>query len=171
MEKEDSRAYHNVLLDLKAVEQEIAKVFTVDEYSAVVPLKHLEENIVHFSDRLSTHYSIKVLVDGDPSWELPREVAHHLFRIVQEFVQNGVKHMQHQELTIKLKAMESRISLDLVSRKKGVGFRSPASGIRKDRGRGLGLKSIRERVGKMNGVLDFRLTPEVSLSIVVTLQE
>src|SRR5690606_31647369 len=114
-------------LDLKAVEQEISKVFTLNEHSARVPLKQLQEDITHFADRLRARYRIKVMLEGALSRELPREITHHLSRIVQEFVQNGIKHMPHQELTIKLKATNGPIRLELISRKKGLGLRSPVS--------------------------------------------
>jgi signal transduction histidine kinase len=79
--------------------------------------------------------------------DLPREIALCFFRVLQESLQNAVKHSgtKHFEVWLKGKASE----LELIVRDSGVGF-DPENGFR---GHGLGLTSMKERLKLVHGKL------------------
>ena len=77
--------------------------------------------------------------------ELPKEISLCLFRVLQEALQNGIKHSGSRQFHVSLigKPME----IELIVRDSGVGF-DPKEAME---GRGLGLTSITERLKLVNG--------------------
>ena len=91
--------------------------------------------------------------EGVPK-QLPREIALCLFRVLQESLQNAVKHSGAKHFEVRIKGTPNE--LELTVRDSGVGF-DPDEAIR---GRGLGLTSMKERLKLVQG----RLSVESSLS-------
>ncbi|HKW33345.1 MAG TPA: PAS domain S-box protein [Candidatus Acidoferrum sp.] len=79
--------------------------------------------------------------------QLPKEIALCFFRVLQESLQNAVKHSGSRHFEVSLKGTPSKIELTV--RDSGVGF-DPEEAIR---GRGLGLTSMRERLKLVHGEL------------------
>nr|WP_299340162.1 tetratricopeptide repeat protein [Allomuricauda sp.] len=71
----------------------------------------------------------------------------HIYRIVQELVQNTLKHSKSDFLRVTLKCDEKLISLNVEDR--GTGFE-----YMKDKAMGYGLKNIQSRVDFLKGKLD-----------------
>ena len=84
--------------------------------------------------------------EGVPD-ELPREIALCFFRVLQESLQNAVKHSGTKHFEVRLTGMANE--LELTVRDSGVGF-DPENGFR---GRGLGLTSMKERLKLVHGKL------------------
>ena len=84
--------------------------------------------------------------EGVPK-QLPREVALCLFRVLQESLQNAVKHSGSKHFEARLRGTPSE--LELTVRDSGVGF-DPEEATR---GRGLGLTSMKERLKLVHGKL------------------
>jgi PAS domain S-box-containing protein len=84
---------------------------------------------------------------GDVSSPLPRELGVTLFRVLQEALQNVVKHSGATRVEVQLREDSSWVHL-LIS-DSGKGFDLEAA----SQGRGLGLTSMRERVRLMNGTM------------------
>jgi signal transduction histidine kinase len=81
-----------------------------------------------------------------PPCDLPREPAAHLYRILQEALNNVARHSGSQEAEVRL--IRARDSLVMEIEDHGSGFR--------DAGRdGLGLISMRERAELVGGHIDF----------------
>jgi PAS domain S-box-containing protein len=78
---------------------------------------------------------------------LPREIALCLFRVLQESLQNAIKHSGAGRFEVWLKGARNEIQLSVQD--SGVGF-DPQEAIR---GRGLGLTSMRERLKLVEGEL------------------
>jgi signal transduction histidine kinase len=77
--------------------------------------------------------------------ELDRAVAIHLYRVLQEALNNVARHSQSKSAAVRLRYLADSVVLEVEDH--GVGFsHSPA--------RGMGLVSMRERAGLVNGVLD-----------------
>jgi PAS domain S-box-containing protein len=90
----------------------------------------------------------KVAIDFSHSGiprNLPKEVSLCLFRVLQEGLQNAVKHSGERHFTAKLHGTSEEIQLTVNDR--GVGF-DPQDAMNR---RGLGLISMRERLQLMNG--------------------
>lgn len=86
--------------------------------------------------------------------ELPREIALCFFRVLQESLQNAVKHSGTKHFEVWLKGKTSE--LELIVRDSGVGF-DPENGFR---GRGLGLTSMKERLKLVHGMLSVESNTE-----------
>ncbi|HKV76966.1 MAG TPA: ABC transporter substrate binding protein [Candidatus Sulfotelmatobacter sp.] len=79
--------------------------------------------------------------------ELPQEIALCLFRVLQEGLQNAIKHSGSQRFEVWLTGASNKIELDV--RDAGIGF-NPEQAMR---GLGLGLTSMRERLKLVHGEL------------------
>jgi len=84
--------------------------------------------------------------DGVPD-ELPRNIALNLFRVLQEALQNAIKHSRSQQFEVSLTFSSGRIELTV--RDWGIGF-DPVVAMN---GPGLGLTNMRERLKLADGVL------------------
>lgn len=81
--------------------------------------------------------------------ELPTETQVNLYRIVQELVQNVVKHAHASEVLVQLYCREEAMSITVDD--DGIGISDPEKAEA-----GLGLKSIRSRLKVMGGEMDIR---------------
>jgi signal transduction histidine kinase len=79
-------------------------------------------------------------VEGDPQLDGDTEEA--LYRIVQEALNNALKHAQATSISVTLKSEDGIILLEV--KDDGVGFDPMSSG-------GLGLNGMRERVERLDG--------------------
>ncbi len=84
--------------------------------------------------------------EGIPK-NLPQEIALCLFRVLQESLQNGLKHSESKHFEVWLKGASNEIELTV--RDSGVGF-DPEVVLS---GRGLGLTSMKERLKLVRGEL------------------
>jgi signal transduction histidine kinase len=84
--------------------------------------------------------------EGIPK-DLPREISLCLFRVLQEALQNAIKHSRSRHFEVSLSGGSSGVELTM--RDSGIGF-DPEDATR---GSGLGLISIRERLKLVNGKL------------------
>ena len=80
-----------------------------------------------------------------PARELDREVAIHLYRVMQEALNNIAKHSQSNRAVVRLRYLPETVVLEVEDH--GVGFGSSHA-------YGMGLVSMRERAGLVNGLLD-----------------
>jgi signal transduction histidine kinase len=85
--------------------------------------------------------------------EIPKEVSLCLFRVLQEALQNAVKHSAVQNFTVELHGTKQGISLIVTD--SGVGFDWHDAMDH----RGLGLISMRERLRLVNGELSIQSQP------------
>lgn len=90
---------------------------------------------------------------------MPPEIGVSLFRVLQEALQNAVKHSGVKRVEVKLQ--EDSESLHLVVRDAGRGFDVQAA----SRGKRLGLTSMRERIRLVNGTLTIDSKPNGGTAI------
>jgi PAS domain S-box-containing protein len=84
---------------------------------------------------------------------VPKEISLCLFRVLQEALQNGVKHSGVQHFKVELHGTEAEIQLTVSDL--GVGF-NPQDAIYR---RGLGLISMRERMQLVRGEISIKSQP------------
>jgi signal transduction histidine kinase len=101
--------------------------------------------------------SVRITHENLPA-ALPNDLTLCLFRIVQEGLQNAVKHGQAGEVYVHLSGSATRIALTIVD--DGTGFDVAAAW-----GRGLGLISMRERLDSLGGTLAISSSPGVGTRI------
>jgi len=107
----------------------------------------------------------KVTVDFTEEGNLrvvPEEVSLCLFRILQESLNNAIKHSGAQHFDVRLRALSDEIQLSV--RDCGVGFDAPAALS----GHGLGLISMRERASLVKGTVS--ITSKLMAGTEVTLR-
>jgi signal transduction histidine kinase len=90
---------------------------------------------------------LEIEFSSDVSSPIPREISVTLFRVLQEGLQNAVKHSGVKRLEVQLR--EESGEIHLVVSDSGKGFDVNAA----LRGKGLGLTSMRERVRLLNGMI------------------
>ena len=84
---------------------------------------------------------------------MPKEVSLCLFRVLQEALQNAVKHSAVQNFTVEMYGTKEGISLIVTD--SGIGFDWHDTMDHK----GLGLISMRERLRLVNGELSIQSAP------------
>jgi signal transduction histidine kinase len=82
-----------------------------------------------------------------PGREVDRAVSIHLYRVVQEALNNVARHSKSPRAAVRLRYAPQTIVLEVEDG--GIGFRSPANKL------GMGLVSMRERAGLVNGHIEF----------------
>ena len=97
---------------------------------------------------LAVHVALLIEVPASIS----QEIALCLYRIVQESLQNVVKHSGAKEAKVELTASQDAIHVRVSDR--GVGFKTADVGTK-----GLGLVSIRERLSALEGQISIQSRP------------
>ena len=116
-----------------------------------------------FCDELASHQ--KVTIDfrhSDVPGRLPPDVSLCLFRVLQEALRNAVKHSGVERFEVQLLGHPGQIQLRI--RDEGAGFDPNEA----SRGDGLGLVSMRERVGLLRGTID--ITSKAKAGTEITLR-
>jgi PAS domain S-box-containing protein len=105
-------------------------------------------------DETSRHHALEVEFRfRDMPEEIPPDVALCFFRIIQEALNNIVRHSSAKRAQVNLTAVDSRICLRIVDA--GVGFDMGSQKART----GLGLVSMRERLRVLGGRIAIRSRP------------
>jgi PAS domain S-box-containing protein len=94
--------------------------------------------------------------------ELRQEIALCLFRVLQESLQNAIKHSGSQRFEVCLRGASNEIELTVLD--SGIGFNPEEAII----GRGLGLTSMRERLKLVNGKLSIDSRAQLGTTIRAT---
>jgi len=81
--------------------------------------------------------------------DLPKEVALNMFRVLQEALSNALRHSGARDIWVKLSGRPEEIELEVTDN--GIGF-DPEAAIRSH---GLGLISMQERLGLVDGAVLF----------------
>ena len=104
-----------------------------------------------FCHELSEQRKVRIeFKQSDVPTTIPKEISLCLFRVLQEALQNAVKHSADQNFTVELHGTKEGISLTV--RDSGIGF-DWRDAINR---RGLGLISMRERLRLVNGELSIQ---------------
>ena len=94
-------------------------------------------------------YRIKCCFEFDPGFQITNNVvATHVFRIVQEAINNAAKHGKGQQATVTLNVKDETVTLKIAD--DGVGI---APGVRTE---GLGLKIMQYRARRVGGTFDIQ---------------
>ncbi len=117
----------------------------------------LDQTLEWFTRQFSRQAGIPVHFSGAlPANHFPPEEAIHVYRIVQEALNNVARHSRATEAWVQMEDRKGELWLEI--RDNGVGFevgnpaeRSPSEGI--------GLMGMRERAEHLNGTLDVKSAP------------
>ena len=107
-----------------------------------------------YCTELSDYHKVTIeLHSQDVPNDLSQEIALCMFRVLQEALQNAIKHSGVRRFQVSLNYASPNLSLTVGD--SGIGFH-PAEGIR---GRGLGLISMKERIKLVGGELSIESQP------------
>jgi signal transduction histidine kinase len=107
-----------------------------------------------FCREFSQRYKLVVLfVHHDIHEEIPKDVSLCLYRIVEEALQNVVKHSGAEGAKVELSGIDSQI--DLCISDSGAGFSPESARVEA----GIGLISMRERLRLVGGILTVESEP------------
>jgi len=118
----------------------------------------LEQTLEWFIEQFSRQTGIDVhfqreMLDGF----FPGEDAIHLYRIVQEALNNVARHSKAQEAWVILKEAPGELTLEI--KDQGAGF-DMTSEMNRITGEGLGMMGMQERAEHLNGSLTIRSAPQ-----------
>lgn len=117
-------------------------------HSASLEYLGLEAAAAQFCEEVSDRHDVDVEFKCErvPK-DLPSELALCVFRVLQEALQNAIKHSRVRKFEVSLKSVSNELELGVFD--SGVGFDPEQI----SHGRGLGLTSMRERLRLVNGRL------------------
>jgi two-component system NarL family sensor kinase len=134
--------------ELKSIEKEIRQIshdLNTEIYDSNLGYTEVISNLIA-SQALLGNLEYKFQSDSDISWEtISNKVKIHLYRIIQEALQNINKHANAKNIRITFKKIEETLLVSITD--DGVGFDS--SKIKN----GIGLKNIKSRVKEIGGKL------------------
>lgn len=122
------------------------------EIDSISSAESLKNSIMMICNSINSSQKQKVIAELDLTGDIPQEVCIQIFRIIQELFNNALKHSSAKEVHLHLSAFEG----DYVS----LIFQDNGKGMSNIQNEGLGLKSIKSRLKKMNGVYQLESNPE-----------
>lgn len=150
---EVERLLKQIEMELRSLSHELRPT-VLDNLGLVPALEMLAEKV-------SKRSGLVVAVSGNMHARLPPTVETALYRIVQEALNNAVKHAHAKSVTINLQHTPLKVAC--VVRDDGVGFAK-----RRPRGdEGLGLIGIRERLNALGGLLRVVSKPRNGTTLLV----
>ncbi|MBT8256223.1 MAG: tetratricopeptide repeat protein [Bacteroidia bacterium] len=163
----DTRAKY--IDELKNIEGDIRKIshdLNAEMLQPDMLFVDVVENLIHSVSTINEEkvFETEFFNDFDVNWEkVPNTVKVHLYRIIQESLQNIRKHASAKTVGISFKKEQDRISLQI--KDDGVGMN-----VLKTK-KGIGLKNIRSRVKKIDGEFELLSTPGEGTTITVSYPE
>lgn len=112
---------------------------------------NLVENLQAEVARINAGDTIQAFCLGSPHLPMKAEAQMILFRIVQEGIQNAIKHARPQHITIKISTMEDAILVQVLD--DGIGL---TTNPKKE---GVGLMNMKRRTHLLGGTIDWRVEP------------
>lgn len=108
----------------------------------------LQDLILLETKRLQSMNGIDVVVQQKGEADLHEEAKHNIHRIIQEFLQNSVKHAKCSQIKIDLDYADAQLVVKCSD--DGVGF-----DMQKTNGPGVGISNMKKRVHEMRGRAEF----------------
>lgn len=123
----------------------------------------LVETLHAYCQQLQAGSSLNISFESllPPEFLIQEEGAFHLFRIVQELMQNILKHAGASNVIVQLSQNEGWMYLTVEDDGKGFVYAEAL------RGSGMGLRNILQRVKVLRGKSDFRTAPGEGCSVVI----
>jgi signal transduction histidine kinase len=109
----------------------------------------LRARLVSVEDRAGLHTALEVEGDG----RLPHDLEAGIYRVVQEALNNALKHSGAEQVTVSLRIGPEQVALEVAD--DGIGFDSQAA----QAGGGLGLRGMYERAAELGGKLSLQSGP------------
>ncbi|WP_226701761.1 sensor histidine kinase [Priestia aryabhattai] len=120
------------------------------------------ESLKNLINKFQIRENLNIIHYFDDIDNLSDDLSVNLYRIVQELLNNAVKHSKATQISISLQCDESKIILSY--KDNGVGF----SKLKERNHNAIGLSSIKERTQALNGNITFKSIPQQGLNVVAS---
>jgi signal transduction histidine kinase len=142
----------NLITQARAIASDIHRI-SHELHPAILDQMGLVPALRHFAGDLARLHTTVVTVD-DSGWppDVPREIEFAFYRIIQEALQNAVRHSGAREAAVTLAAAAERLTLTVRDRGRGFDLASRS-------GASLGLASMRERIRQFGGRITIESAP------------
>ncbi|MGB1211017.1 MAG: ATP-binding protein [Lacinutrix venerupis] len=153
----------NYIKDLMEIEKDIRKIShdLNTDFISNTRFPDLVSTLVE-TQCLAYKLDYNISIDNDIKWEdLVNKTKIHIYRIIQESLQNIYKHAQAKIINVKIHQQENLISLLIID--DGVGYDKSKQ---KD---GIGLKNIKSRVEAIGGKLNIKTKINIGTTIFIEL--
>ncbi len=121
---------------------------TLDEFGLMCAIDEFIQK-VHFASETFFVFSHEGI---DSNQRFDRKIELAIYRIVQELVNNALKHAEAKEITLKLATEVNKIIFIFTDDGKGFNIES----VRKNPKSGLGMRNIESRLSVINGKFDIK---------------
>lgn len=120
--------------------------------------KGLKEGVDDLLNELRQKHDLDISWHVDPLPELAKGIEDHLFRIIQEAISNVLRHAKASSLQVWLAVLQNQIRLKIQD--DGIGFNPDVV-----KHSSYGLRSMKERVNEIGGVLEVISLPNKGTQI------
>ncbi|MDQ3940697.1 MAG: sensor histidine kinase [Actinomycetota bacterium] len=125
----------------------------VDLRQSTIQAGGLMETVRNYASQVSTLWNVEVTVEGELTAEPPVTVALAAFQILQEGVNNALKHANSSTMTVRIDDDNGEIRV--VVEDYGTGF-DPTAAIPEEH---VGMRLMRQRAEQLHGRVDVRSKP------------
>jgi PAS domain S-box-containing protein len=115
----------------------------------------------------SNHLKIDFIAAGLDDLNLDQDFQINIYRLIQEALHNVKKHAEAKWVTIRMVASSPNLMLRIID--DGKGFDATRWRTRSYKEKRMGLQSMAERVGLLNGTIDIRSRPNKGAGIFITI--
>ncbi len=122
----------------------------------------------HF-ERVGPREKLEIVLDAETYVPHSRDYEEALYRVVQEALNNVVKHARAGRVTVRLAQTDGQVQLWVRDDGQGFNLAAVASRPAGQDGGGLGLVGMRERVERLGGRLSIESAPGAGATVSVTL--
>ena len=129
----------------------------------------LVRTLFTYCEDFAQHNSIKIdfISAGLDDLILESDIEINLYRLIQEALYNVKKHAHAKGVTIRLVASSPNLMLRIID--DGQGFDARRWRAKSHREKRMGLQSMVERVGLLNGTIDIRSQPQKGTAIFISI--
>jgi two-component system NarL family sensor kinase len=111
----------------------------------------------HLCRQAEAQWGLRVELREGPQRMIPRAVADHVYRIIQEAVANAGKHARAAHASVRLRLGVDALTVTVADDGVGFPFRGQYD-LQTLRERGIGPRSLRERVASLRGQMTLTST-------------
>jgi signal transduction histidine kinase len=115
----------------------------------------------------SNNLKIDFIAAGLDDIDLDDAIQINLYRLIQEALYNIKKHAKCKGVTMRLVASSPNLMLRIID--DGIGFDYPEWRTKSHKDKRMGLQSMLERVGLLNGTIDIRSQPMKGTALFITI--
>ncbi|MBC8769491.1 sensor histidine kinase [Arenibacter sp. BSSL-BM3] len=143
--------------EIRTISHELSRASEEKIHNFIVSIEELVKTIQD-SSKIKCHFEYDDKIDWD---ELKGDIKINIYRIVQESLQNCIKHAKASKVDLLFESDENNVRIVVLDN--GVGF------DQKKGKRGIGLKNINSRLEKLNGTYDIQSSIGKGTKVIVTI--